>query len=1249
VHCLQHSVLGVAILAFAIFTQTVPGQAKISYHKQIAPLLRANCTGCHHPGKLKGELDLSSYAGFAKGGDNGPVFMPGKPKDSMVLEMITGPDPDMPDDGDPLSAEEVALFSRWITEGAKDDSPAPVDSGTKAPTAYGAPPPTAAIAFSPDGSVLAVAGYHEVLLHSVAVGGITTRLVGKSPKIQSLTFSADGKWLAVAGGSPSRFGEIQIWDVAKKKLHRSFAVTADTLFGISLSGDSKLVAVGCADRTVRMLRMEDGKELLRFRSHAGWVLGTCFTLDNKQLISGGRDMALKIIDLSNGRFVDDINSPLDPILGLARHPKKNEVVYAGGLGIARHYRISDNQKRTAARRDTNLIRAFERQSGAVHAVAFSADGARIVVGGADPVARVHDVKTGKVVARLSGHTGPLFAVAFQPDGKRVVTSGFDGMLRFYDPKTGKLLQTTPAVPVRTSASPFPEFITSLTIRPSTLSLRDGRDARSVLVSGITAQGKHIDLTSLSRLFAVSDTLAVDAEGYVSGKKKGKAVVRISAAGLTTELPVEVVNADLPAIHFGRDVMPILGRAGCNAGTCHGAQAGQNGFVLSLRGFDLERDYRSLVHDLSGRRFDRVHPAESLMLQKSTAGVPHEGKQVIKPGSRHYDILHKWIVEGTKFSNDDKNRVTDLTVIPERVDLAMPGEHQSVLVIARYADGTTSDVTRDAIISVSNMEVAKIDKTIVTSKRRGEASVLVRYEGRYATAPITVMGNRNGFAWKASPRQNFIDDHVDRKLARVKVLASGLCTDSEFVRRLHLDLTGKPPTPAAAQKFVMDKGDSRKKREALIDELIGSPDYVEHWANKWADLLQCNSRTLGEKGVWVFRNWISRAVAENKPYDKFVHELVTASGSTYDEPAANYMRALSNKGRKPDTTKMTEDITQTFLGVRFGCCKCHNHPFERWTQDQYYEITAQFARVRYKKGADAGELVIFDSYNGGETVHPRTSGMVAPGVPYDSDGPGDDGSATRREKFASWLTTKNNRLFARSYVNRVWSYLFGVGIIEPVDDIRAGNPPSNPELLDALEKEFIASKFDFNKLVRTICRSHTWQRSFRTHKWNTGDRINFAHAVPRRLSAEQLLDAVAIATGVPTKIAGLPEGSRSVEAPDGIVKGNDFLKLFGRPKRESACECARSSNLSLAHALNLVGGKTLHNAIIDAQGRVAKLIASGADDRAVVAQLYWAAFSRAPTAKELSNFATLGKAEERLASAQDLLWALTNSPAFLFNR
>ncbi|MEE2887733.1 MAG: DUF1549 domain-containing protein, partial [Planctomycetota bacterium] len=956
--------------------------------------------------------------------------------------------------------------------------------------------------------------------------------------------------------------------------------------------------------------------------------------------------AMKIIDLATGRFVDDINNPLEPILALARHPSQNTVVYAGASGTPRIYRISDNQKRTAARRDTNLVRALERHRGPVHAVAFNHDGTRIAAGGADPAVRVHDTKNGKVLHRLTGHQGPVFAVAFHPNDSAVVTSGFDGQLRFYSPTDGKLIRTVSAVPTAATGAPNAKLITSIKTTPAKLLLVDGRDQRQVLVSGTTLDGKTFDLTGEASLRAPTEHVTIDPDGYIAPKQAGTTSVVVEAAGMVVHLPVEVAETSVGPVHFARHVMPVLSKAGCSAGTCHGAQDGQNGFVLSLRGYDPAFDHAALVHELSGRRFDRVNPKNSLMLLKPTSEVPHEGSKVLEEGSRHYQLLLDWIAQGTNFHSNDASQVVALDILPAQIELSATGSTQRVLVIAHYADGSTSDVTREASMSVANVEVSEMHGNAVTALRRGESAVLVRYEGRYATAPVAIMGDRSGFVWQDSPEHNFIDKHINNKLRRVKSQPSELCTDAEFLRRLHLDLTGKPPSPEAARAFAARKGPQRERREAMIDELIGSSAYINHWANKWADLLQCNSKTLGAKGVWVFRRWIAQSLTENKPYDQFVRELLTARGSTYHNAAANYMRTLSENGRTPDTGKMTEDITQTFLGVRFSCNKCHNHPFERWTQDQYYEFSANFAQVRYKSGQQSGELVIYDSYNGGETKHPKTTDTVAPDVPF-----GDRGQdvTVRRLALASWLTSKDNPYFARSFVNRVWSYFFGPGIIEPVDDIRAGNPPSNPELLSALEDSFTDDGFNFDNLVRTICRSHTWQRSFRTNKWNSDDRINFSHCIPRRLSAEQLVDAIAVATSVPAKIAGLPIGSRAVEAADGVVKGNDFLELFGRPKRDSACECARTNNLSLAHALNLVGGKTIHDAIIDPGCRIRPMIDANATDAQIVTELYWATLSRQPSPEELSKLGGLGTGEDRLLAAQDLLWALANSPAFLFNR
>jgi hypothetical protein len=586
-----------------------------------------------------------------------------------------------------------------------------------------------------------------------------------------------------------------------------------------------------------------------------------------------------------------------------------------------------------------------------------------------------------------------------------------------------------------------------------------------------------------------------------------------------------------------------------------------------------------------------------------------------------------------------------------IDLDLPGREQRLIVLAHYADGKTRDVTRDAVMSSNSDEIAKVKGNAVTAIRRGEAAVLIRYEGNYGVANVSVMGDRTGFAWAPMPEASFIDKHVNAKLQQRKILPSQECTDAEFIRRVYLDLTGVVPTAAQARAFVEDKTPSAPKREKLVDQLLGSRDFVENWSNKWADLLQCNSKTLGEEAVWGFREWIRKSVAENMPYDRFVRSLVIAQGSNLSNPAVNYYRALKDKddAGKMTTNKMTEDVSQTFLGVRFSCNKCHDHPFERWTQTQYYEFGAFFARVSFKKGERPGEEIVFTSYTGGEVEHPLLHKVMAPTVPYGT--PADVNKARfRQEAFANWLTSKDNPLFAKSYANRVWSYFFGRGIIDPVDDIRASNPPVNPELLDALTEDFVKSGFNVRHLMRTIVLSNTYQRSFVPSKWNEDDKINFSHAIPRRLGAEQMMDAVAVATGTKPKVQGLPDDLRSVYLADGMIgEGNDFLKLFGRPKRETACECERTSNVSLAHALNLINGSMIGAAVADSGNEITRLVEKQGDNRKVVEEIYYAILNRPPTDAEVGNVDLGTDAKQRQEVAQDLAWALLNSPAFLFNR
>lgn len=788
-------------------------------------------------------------------------------------------------------------------------------------------------------------------------------------------------------------------------------------------------------------------------------------------------------------------------------------------------------------------------------------------------------------------------------------------------------------------------IVELKLIPDSLTLEDGRDARSVLVLGKSESGDWFDLTDDAKMATTDSNVRISEDRYIEPVAAGDAKITIEAEGRTATLPVTIKSASRPPVRFVRDIQPIVSKVGCNSGTCHGAAKGKNGFQLSLRGYDSDFDYIALVEDLSGRRFNRAVPSESLMLLKPTGGVPHEGGRVLDTSSRYYSLMHEWIASGLKPEVQAEGRATKIEVLPAEINLALAGMTQRLLVIAHYPDGSTRDVTREAVFTAGNIEVAAIKENSVAGIRRGEAAILVRYEGNYATAPMSVMGDRAEFAWAETAELNYIDTHINSKLQKMKILPSELCDDAEFMRRVSLDLTGIPPTPERARAFVNDPAPSAEKRAALVDELIGSEPFIEYWTNKWADLLQCNSTKLGEKGVWVFRNWIRESVAANTPYDTLVREILLAQGSGYEKPAANYYRVLR------DTDKMTEDISQTFLGVRFTCAKCHDHPFEPWTQNQYYQFGAFFSRVGIKPGRLADEEVVYTRFDGGEVMHPKKGTAVEPKVPFSPTPEIEElmKDQKRREAFVEWLASAENPIFAKAITNRIWSFFFSRGIIEPVDDIRASNPPSNPALLDALTKDFIESKFDLRHLMKTICASRAYQASIKTNKWNEDDKNNFSHQTARRLSAEQLLDAIALATETQPKLGGsLPAGMRAVEAPDGMIAGNEFLTLFGRPSRKSSCACERTSNLSLAHALNLINGETISDAVAAPGNRIAKIIESEPDDARAVETIFYAVLNRPPSQKEIASI-TLSDGSSRVEAAQDLAWALMNSPSFLYNR
>ena len=791
-----------------------------------------------------------------------------------------------------------------------------------------------------------------------------------------------------------------------------------------------------------------------------------------------------------------------------------------------------------------------------------------------------------------------------------------------------------------------EEFREIRVEPSDLVFSGPGSVRRILVTGITGTGEKRDLTAEARYEDPAGLVEVEGQGFLHPRASGETTLRVMAAALSADLPVRINPALEQPTTFLKDVLPVINKVGCTQGVCHGAAKGKNGFKLSLRGYDPRFDYQSLLYDMSGRRFNRADPARSLMLAKPTQEVAHGGGLMLKRDSRYYDTLLQWITDGVPYGEESADRVQRLEVLPDEVFLTAPGQKQSVVVLAEFMDGSLRDVTREAHLGSSNTEaIAVTDGAVVEGERVGEGALLVRYEGKFVTVPVTVLNPSSGFEWRPQPQYNYIDRLVDGKLERIRVQPSPPASDSEFLRRVSLDLTGRLPSPGEVRAFLADPADRQEKRTRAIDRLIGSDDYVDHWTLKWGDLLRNNRKFLGHKGIWSFREWIRQSVADNKPYDRLVRELLASKGSTLENPAVNYFRVARTPQDAMETT------TQLFLGVRMVCAQCHDHPFEKWTQDQYFQMSAFFSAIGIRPGFKSGEEIVYEKRQDAELKHPKDGRVVEPDYLVPVEGaPALKAGGDQRPALVEWLTSKENPFFARAVANRVWSYFFGRGIIEPVDDIRASNPAVNAPLLDALAEDLKEHNYDLQRLMRTIVESRTYQASIQTNAWNENDGINFSRRIPRRLSAEQLADAISAATGSQVEFETIPDDSRAAQLPDPHVENGEFLDLFGRPQRDQPCECERKGDMSLSQALNLVNGPTVGRAVADPGGRISSLILEGASDRELIEDLYLSTLSRPPTEPEYASAALLfQERESRAGTAQDLLWALLNSNAFLFNR
>jgi len=782
---------------------------------------------------------------------------------------------------------------------------------------------------------------------------------------------------------------------------------------------------------------------------------------------------------------------------------------------------------------------------------------------------------------------------------------------------------------------------SISVDPSSLALSGPNCRFSLLVNGQTRDGRVVDLTRAAAFRSANSAIVeIGPDAVAQSVADGQTQIEITVAGKTQRIPVRVTGSHATrSLHFENDILPILSRFGCNSSGCHGKAEGQNGFKLSIFGFDPHADRLALLEEGRGRRIFPAAPEESLVLKKASARVPHGGGLRIQRASPEYRLLCEWIAEGAPEGDPAAPRVASIRLTPRDRQLR-PRESQQLRVVAMYTDGHEVDVTAHARFQSNREELVQVDGfgKVTSGDNPGEAAVMAAYMGSVdvfrALMPLDVPQDKRQ---QPTPQYNFVDQLVDAKLERLNVRPSSICTDEEYLRRVFLDVIGTLPNSDEVRSFLADSRPDRRAR--VVESLLKRPEYAEFWALRWSDLLRVDRRTLGFKLAYDYYSWIRDSFAENKPYDQFVRELITAEGLLTQAPAGSLYKVDTDPG------KMGSTLSQVFMGVRIACAQCHHHPYDRWSQTDYYGMQAFFTQVAFKPTA-RGELLA--SLATTPTRNPRTGEEVfahALGTTNPAKSPEGD----RRRLLAEWMTTRDNPWLARCFVNRMWGHFLGRGIVEPVDDFRLTNPPSNPELLDALAARFVESRYDVHSLIRTITASRTYQLSSEPNATNERDEQNYSRALLRRLDAEVLLDAICQSTGVGEKFRGIPRGSRAIELWDN-ESPHYFLKLFGRPVRVTACECERSAEPSVSQVLHVLNSPNIHAKLADAGGRIATLAARYKDDGVLTNEIFLTFYGRYPTSEErraaISYFKDEGSGRRK--AAEDLAWSLMNTVEFLFN-
>ena len=795
--------------------------------------------------------------------------------------------------------------------------------------------------------------------------------------------------------------------------------------------------------------------------------------------------------------------------------------------------------------------------------------------------------------------------------------------------------------VRLNSTPAadPTVYSQIAVDPLIVELTGPRARFTLLVSARTPANFVVDVAEHAQFESLTPELcAVNERGIISSRRDGAGRIAVTVGETRLVVDVTVRNSQVaPQFHFERDIVPILSRFGCNTSGCHGKAEGQNGFKLSVFGFDPPADYAALLFEARGRRISLTRPEESLLLRKASGGSPHGGGVRIARGSLEYESLRDWIQAGAPLGSASDPQVASIELTPR--ERTLPGGLQQQLrVIATYTDGQRKDVTPLAKFQSNQEGLAIVDEhgRVTVGQTSGEVAVMAAFMGHVDVFRASLPQLKVPVGDDYPAEQNVIDRLVHAKLRTLRIVPSEVCSDADFLRRAALDITGTLPTAEQSQKFLADA--SPTKRAALVDQLLQQPEYADYWALKWADLLRVDRGKLGHRAAYDYYRWIRDSFAQNRPFDQFARELITAEGLLTEQPAGHFYQVLTQPGERAST------ISQVFLGVRIECAQCHHHPYDRWSQQDYVGMQGFFTQPTFKNTA-RGQL-LFTTETVADLKHPRTGDSV-PAYPL-----GAVPTATsdhRRQQLADWMTAPQNPWFARNVVNRMWAHFTGRGIIEPVDDTRLTNPPSNPELLDALAQNFIDCGYDLHALIRLMTSSRTYQLSTEPNATNAGDELNYSRAWLRPLEAEVLLDALCATTDVPEKFPGVPAGYRAVQLWDSQVQ-HEFLKIFGRPVRATACQCERVAEPTVAQVLKVMNSPLVQSKLTHAGGRVARWTASTLSPGELAEEMYLTFFNRLPDDAEAARAAEFlaRPGSDRRQAIEDLAWSLLNSTEFVFN-